>query len=146
MAAWRRSRQEVFVPLIYRPGELAEVDFFAVEAIVGGRRVSDWLFTLRLMYSGRDFTWLYPWADQTSFLDGHVRAFEHFGGVPERIAYDNLKAKVAQGAGGQRTGACPPVCGAGRPLRLESHALPASTRAMTRAAWRPAAKGSAAST
>jgi len=94
MAAWRRSRQEVFVPLIYRPGELAEVDFFAVEAIVGGRRESGWLFTLRLMYSGRDFAWLYPWADQTSFLDGHVRAFAHFGGVPHRIAYDNLKAAV----------------------------------------------------
>jgi hypothetical protein len=113
---------------------------------VSGRRVSGWLFTLRLMYSGRDFAWLYPWADQASLVDGHVRAFEHLGGVPQRIAYDNLKAKVAQGAGGQRTGACPPVCGAGRPLRLESHALPASTRAMTRAAWRPAAKGSAAST
>ncbi|MBA2624631.1 MAG: hypothetical protein H0U89_03380 [Acidimicrobiia bacterium] len=28
------------------------------------------------------------------FLDGHVRAFEHFGGVPERIRYDNLKAAV----------------------------------------------------
>lgn len=27
-------------------------------------------------------------------MDGHVRAFEHFGGVPERIRYDNLKAAV----------------------------------------------------
>lgn len=94
MAAWRRSHQEVFVPLIYRPGELAEVDFFAVEGILRGERVKGWLFTLRLMYSGRDFAWLYPWADQTSFLDGHVRAFAHFGGVPQRIVYDNLKAAV----------------------------------------------------
>ena len=31
---------------------------------------------------------------QISFLDGHVRAFEHFGGVPHRIAYDNLRAAV----------------------------------------------------
>ena len=30
------------------------------------------------------------------FLDGHVRAFEHFGAVPQRIAYDNLKAAVAK--------------------------------------------------
>jgi hypothetical protein len=28
------------------------------------------------------------------FLDGHVRAFEHFGGVPGRIRYDNLKSAV----------------------------------------------------
>src|SRR5689334_10142636 len=27
---WRRQRQEVFVPLVYKPGELAEVDFFEV--------------------------------------------------------------------------------------------------------------------
>jgi transposase len=57
-----------------------------VEGIVSGRRVSGWLFTLRLMYSGRDFAWLYPWADQASFVDGHVRAFEHLGGIPQRIA------------------------------------------------------------
>jgi hypothetical protein len=29
-----------------------------------------------------------------SFLDGHVRAFAHFGAVPHRIAYDNLRAAV----------------------------------------------------
>lgn len=27
-------------------------------------------------------------------MDGHVRAFAHLGGVPQRIAYDNLKAAV----------------------------------------------------
>jgi hypothetical protein len=31
-----------------------------------------------------------------SFLDAHVRAFEHFGCVPQRIAYDNLKAPVTK--------------------------------------------------
>jgi len=29
-----------------------------------------------------------------SFLDGHIRAFEYFGGVPRRLAYDNLKSAV----------------------------------------------------
>ncbi len=33
---------------------------------------------------------------QEAFLDGHVRAFEHFGGVPGRIRYDNLKPAVVQ--------------------------------------------------
>jgi hypothetical protein len=51
---------------------------------------------MRLMHSGRDFAWLYLRQDQVSFLDGHVRAFEHFGCVPQRIAYDNLKAAVAK--------------------------------------------------
>lgn len=38
----------------------------------------------------------YPRQDQTCFLDGHVRAFGHFGAVPHRIAYDNLKAAVSK--------------------------------------------------
>ena len=29
-----------------------------------------------------------------SLLDGHVRAFEHFGRGPHRIGYDNLRAAV----------------------------------------------------
>ena len=29
-----------------------------------------------------------------AFLDGHVRAFAFFGGVPRRLAYDNLKSAV----------------------------------------------------
>jgi hypothetical protein len=28
VAEWKRQRREVFVPLTYRPGDLAEVDFF----------------------------------------------------------------------------------------------------------------------
>ncbi len=38
------------------------------------------------MYSGRDFAWIYEREDQISFLDGHVRAFAHFDGVPSRVA------------------------------------------------------------
>jgi hypothetical protein len=30
---------------------------------------------MRLMYSGREFAWLYERCDQLAFLDGHVRAF-----------------------------------------------------------------------
>jgi hypothetical protein len=56
------------------------------------------------MYSGRDFAWIYERQDQISFLDGHVRAFAHFGGVPARAAYDNLRAAVVRIlVGGART-------------------------------------------
>jgi transposase len=91
---WKRQRQEVFVPLEYRAGDLAEVDFFEVLVDVAGERRKAHMFVMRLMHSGRDFAWLYPRQDQTCFLDGHVRAFRHFGAVPHRIAYDNLRAAV----------------------------------------------------
>jgi transposase len=96
VAEWKRRRREVFVPLTYRPGDLAEVDFFEVFVDVEGTRRKAWLFLMRLMYSGRDFAWIYERQDQVSFLDGHVRAFAHFAGVPVRLAYDNLKPAVVR--------------------------------------------------
>jgi transposase len=104
VAEWRRQRREVFVPLTYRPGDLAEVDFFEVFIDIDGIRRKAWLFLMRLMYSGRDFAWIYERQDQISFLDGHVRAFAHFDGVPARVAYDNLRAAVVRIlVGGART-------------------------------------------
>lgn len=104
VAEWKRQRREVFVPLTYRPGDLAEVDFFEVLVDIDGTRRKAWLFLMRLMYSGRDFAWIYERQDQISFLDGHVRAFAHFDGVPARIAYDNLRAAVVRIlVGGART-------------------------------------------
>ncbi len=93
---WRRKQREVFVPLTYPPGDSAQVDFFEVLVDVDDERIKAWVFVMRLMHSGRDFAWLYPRQDQVCFLDGHVRAFEHFSAVPQRIVYDNLKAAVAR--------------------------------------------------
>jgi transposase len=91
---WKRERAEVFVPLVYKPGDLGEVDFFEVLVDIAGARRKAHMFVMRLMHSGRDFAWLYPRQDQTCFLDGHVRAFAHLGAVPHRLVYDNLKAAV----------------------------------------------------
>ena len=91
---WRHTRAEVYVPLVHRPGESAQVDFFEVTVELSGARRRAWLFLMRLMHSGRDFVRLYERQDQLAFLDGHVRAFTHFGGVPRRTVYDNLSAVV----------------------------------------------------
>jgi transposase len=93
---------EVFVPLSYRPGELAEVDFFDVVVDEGGRQRHAWKFLMHLMYSGYDFVWLYDRCDQLALLDAHVRAFAYFGGVPHRLAYDNLTPAVRKIVGSER--------------------------------------------
>ena len=93
-AELRRRQTETAIPLEHRPGDEAQVDFFEVTVDVGGERRKAWKFLMRLMYSGRDFAWIYDRCDQLSLLDGHVRAFEHFGAVPHRIVYDNLRAAV----------------------------------------------------
>ena len=90
----RRERAEVFIPLVHRPGDEAQVDFFEVTVFENGVRRKAWMFLLRLMYSKWDFTWLYDSCDQLAFLDGHVRAFDALGAVPKRVIYDNLKPAV----------------------------------------------------
>ncbi len=69
------------------PAESVQVDFFAVTVELNGERRRVWKFLVRLMYSDRDFTLLDERQDQAAFLDGQVRAFGHFGGVPQRMVY-----------------------------------------------------------
>jgi transposase len=102
MREHRRRKAEVYVPLEYVAGDLAEVDFFEVVVHVDGRDQKAFLFVMRLMHSGRDYVRLYRWQDQAAFLDGHVRAFAHFGCVPRRILYDNLRAAVRRFVGSER--------------------------------------------
>ncbi|MGE0490091.1 MAG: IS21 family transposase [Vulcanimicrobiota bacterium] len=87
----KRRQAEVYIPLVHRPGDEAQVDFFEVTVDIAGERRKLWMFLMRLMYSKRDFAWLYERCDQLAFLDGHVRAFAHFRGVPHRCVYDNLR-------------------------------------------------------
>ena len=89
----RRQRAEVYVPLVHHPGE-AQVDFFEVVVEVGGERRKAWKFLLRLMYSGREFAWLYERCDQLAFLDGHVRAFANLEGVVRRCVYDYVARHI----------------------------------------------------
>lgn len=85
---------KVMVSQLHRLGDEGEVDFGTVTAMVGGVTLEVSLFLMRLSASGRSFARVYLCEAQEVFLDGHVRAFGHFGGCPARIRYDNLKAAV----------------------------------------------------
>jgi transposase len=98
----RRRSAEVFIPLVHRPGEEAQVDFFEATVEEDGEQRKVWKFVMRLMYSGRDYVRLYDHADQLSFLDAHVRASTYLGGVPRRVVYDNLSAAVKKIVGSER--------------------------------------------
>lgn len=90
------SLVEVMVPQHHPLGEEAEVDFGTASVILAGVPVDVSMFIMRLSASGRGYPRAYLNECQEVFLDGHVRAFEHYGGVPRRIRYDNLKAAVTK--------------------------------------------------
>ena len=85
---------EVMVPQHHPLGEEAEVDFGTARVVLAGVPVDVSMFVMRLSASGRGYARAYLNECQEVFLDGHVRGFEHLGGVPGRIRYDNLKAAV----------------------------------------------------
>ena len=100
---WRQSRQEVFLPLSHPPGE-AQVDFGEAVVELAGERTRVALFVLTLPYSGAIFVQAFPRECTETFLEGHRRAFESFGGVPRRIRYDNSAIAVVEvGRGRERT-------------------------------------------
>ncbi len=83
------------MPLIHRPGE-AQVDFGYALAKVSGvlRKVA--FFVMVLPYSDVFFVMVFERECTESYWEGHVRAFEFFGGVPQRISYDNSKVLVSK--------------------------------------------------
>ena len=102
--AWKRSTGgEVYVPLVFDPGEEAQVDWGEAWASISGVLVKVFLFCMRLCHSGASFVRAYPNQRTEALLDGHVRAFEFFGGVPRRLAYDNPRTIVTMvGKGRER--------------------------------------------
>jgi len=93
---------EVFIPLEFGPGEEAQFDWGEADAVINGVERRVFLFCVRSCYSGACYVRAYETEKQEAFLDGHVRCFEFFGGVPRRGCYDNLKAAVIAVGKGQK--------------------------------------------
>lgn len=95
------SPDDVVIPVVTGPGEVAQVDFGEVEAQVDpatGARRRTWVFVMVLGYSRRMFARLVFDQKEETFLRLHVEAFEHFQGVVETVVPDNLKAAVIRAA------------------------------------------------
>lgn len=88
--------REVSIPQTHEAGAEAEVDFGEFFATIAGLVVKCWMFVMRLSHSGKAFHVAFATQAQEAFLEGHVLAFEYFGGVPGRIRYDNLKPAVVR--------------------------------------------------
>ena len=76
------------------PGEQAQVDFGQLRVWIGERPETVHLFVFTLGYSRRCFAYGYPHERLPVLLDGHERAFRHFGGVPLACLYDNPRTQV----------------------------------------------------
>jgi transposase len=94
--------REMFVPLSHRPGH-AQADFGEADGYIAGKKIRFHYFCMDLPHSDGCFVKAYPAETAEAFCDGHVAAFDFFGGVPQSILYDNTRLAVARIVkGGQR--------------------------------------------
>jgi transposase len=99
IAPWRkqwRGEPEPTVRFETSPGEQAQVDWGSTKVWLGEQQVRIHIFTMVLGYSRRLFARAYRWERLDCLLDGHEKAFSHFGGRTETILYDNPRTIVQE--------------------------------------------------
>lgn len=95
----RGSQPQVFIPLEFSPGEAMQVDWGEATVYLRGRKMTINLFCARLCSSCAPIVFAYHRQNQESFLEAFVKAFRFFGGVPEKVIFDNAKVAVKDGFG-----------------------------------------------
>jgi len=100
------STRMTCVPQHYEPGQEAQVDWYEAVVELDDERVTLQFFCLRSMASGLAFHRAYERATQQAFLEAHTLAFSRFGGVFQRLRYDNLKSAVKRVLRGTRREEC----------------------------------------
>lgn len=76
------------------PGKQGQVDWGQCWTILGGRRCKVHLFVMTLGYSRRMFSKVTDNEKMPAFITCHEESFDHFGGMPHELVYDNSKAVV----------------------------------------------------
>ena len=91
----RAPKKDSYHPLVFLPGEEAQVDwFFFNHERIG--TVAGFLYVLS--YSRYAWGIFYPKTSFEFFLAGHIECFKHIGGLAHRHRYDNVKSVILRRA------------------------------------------------
>jgi len=85
---------QAVIPLDPECAREAEVDWGTARVRMNGEEITVKLFCMRSRYSGKSFVYAYPWERQEMFFDGHIQAFNFYGGCFPTLIYDNLTVAV----------------------------------------------------
>ena len=88
---FRTKKHKIHYPLEFLPGEEAQVDWFFDKHPVLGKLCG---FVILLSYSRFAFLYFFPRHSFEFFIEGHLKAFAFFNGIPRRLRYDNLSSVV----------------------------------------------------
>lgn len=83
-----------FVPLAFDPGDAMQFDWSLETVVIGGVTQAVKVGHFRLCYSRKMFIVAFPREKLEMVMEAHNRAIAYFGGVTNRIIYDNPKTIV----------------------------------------------------
>ncbi len=93
--AYRKPKRKAYHPLVFLPGEEAQIDWFFFNHQRLGQVAG---FVYILSYSRYAWGIFYPKTSFEFFLAGHIECFKHIGGLAHQHRYDNLKSVVLKRA------------------------------------------------
>lgn len=91
------AQSEAMVRVERPPGEEAQVDFGYAGKMINpatNQERRSWAFVMTLSYSRHQYVEFVFDQKVGTWLECHRHAFEFFGGVPQRVVIDNLKAAI----------------------------------------------------
>jgi transposase len=97
MAKHKKINESPVIRIETKAGEIAQVDFGYVGKICDedtGEMVKAYVFAMVLGFSRDAYYEIVKSQDVTTWINCHIHAFEHFGGVPAVIIPDNLKSAI----------------------------------------------------
>jgi transposase len=83
-----------YIPQWFAAGEAYQFDWSQETVELGGVIQKIKVAHFRLCYSRLSFVIAYPRETQEMLFDAHEKAFEFFGGMPQKGIYDNMKTAV----------------------------------------------------
>jgi transposase len=91
----RDPLENAFLKLDYEPGRDAQVDFFEAQIdTLDQGRIKCHFLVVRMCYSAKLFVYPAPNQTREALLEGLMRSFDFFGGVPRVLWFDNLTPAV----------------------------------------------------
>ena len=93
----KKSVVQAYMIMDSLPGEEAQVDFGYIGTVkVNGKSQKAWVFLMALSYSRYLYAEITLNQSVQTFIRCHTNAFKYFGGVPETVKIDNLKAAIVE--------------------------------------------------
>ena len=88
------EKKEAYIRQEYELGDVTEFDWGHVKLEINGEAKNIQMAVMTTAKGNYRFAYLYQNQKMESFLDSHVRFFNHVGGVHKEIVYDNMKVAV----------------------------------------------------